>query len=121
MIDTVVAGLVIAAISALTWVAYNHPADFKRASPRVWLVSLWGQTLIMAWFFSQLYARETVVTGLFQAELPDAAEVANELMYTEGKTLAIASMTLLAWLVFLVILEYWVARLKKTPADESAD
>ena len=113
MIETIVGGLVLAAVSALTWLAYNQPSDFKAVSPRIFLATLWVNSLMIVWWFSSLYTEQSILGGLVEAKLHDAAVKGKEYGAGSGYEYAVGSLAILAWMIFLGMLEFWVTKLKK--------
>ncbi len=113
MIETLAAGLIIAAISALTWVAYSHPEDFKRASPKFLLLSVWASTLISAWFYASFYTQDTIAKGLRERGQTEAASMLTDILENNLMNISVLLIVGLAWLMFLMVLEFWVTGLKK--------
>ena len=117
MIETIVAGLIIAAVSALAWVAYNHAEDYRKASPKFLLLSVWVTTLISTWMFASLYVEQEVSKGLRHKGENEAATLVGDILEGTYVDISTASLSLLAWLAFLLILEFWVTGLKKAQSE----
>ena len=108
MIETIVSGLILAGVSALAYLSYSHPRQFKLIAPWLAGVAILLSVGTWIWAFAILSAKGAV------SGVPDGG---NDIPYQTALDALMPPIWLLtiglpAALLYILILNFWVTTLK---------
>ncbi len=107
MFESIVGGLILLAIGGITFLAYHHPADFKKLTK--WLITA-GLVVWLAaweWWWAMTIAQRAVIK-VIDSEYAEVLGALNAL----SPSFWVLIFGYPAWLLFLGILDLWVTTLK---------
>ena len=111
MMEAIISGLALAAMSGATFVAYNHPAAYYSAARRigVLLLVIFIGTLLFE-FSGGIY----LVALTPHLPIPDAKRIVDDFDTSMKKGISLVQIGVIGLMVFGIFL-CWVAKLKDTP------
>lgn len=121
MIETVVTGLILAAVSALTWVAYNHAKAFEALNRVLIVVGCAALAIYTAWTIAVITTRHEIVIALIESGNDEASTIAEGIRATAYEDHLVALYVFVASLIYLTILNSWVTKLKTPSAPDDGD
>lgn len=103
--DKLIPGLVLAAIGALTWIAYKHPKGYERLYVPLSLVSVAIFSSVGAWDISGYYTFDVLKAFIPPEKIAEAKKTINELRILEW-WMGIAYFLFITYLLLLLYLPY---------------
>ena len=107
MQDTVVSSLIIAVISAMAFVAYNHPKSWRQINTWIWLLCTFVLVAAMSWILALSKAKTALIPLI-----KDYEKLNKALSHIELDS----NLTLIIWVFFCIymfVLDYVVSKLKE--------
>ena len=89
MLETLITGLALAAVSAITYLAYKHPAAYGKIYKPLSVLNLIILTLIASWTFGVQHAFTQLTPLIEISKFPQMDEAMNRLMYRWWVILAV--------------------------------
>jgi hypothetical protein len=117
MLETITAGLVLAAVSGITYLAYKHPAAYGKIYWPLSALNLIIFTIIASYMLGVQHASTQLVTLVDASKLTQLQEAMNRLMY-RWWVVAGAYFGATLYLTFLSFLPKLLEQEKKESPDE---
>jgi xanthine/uracil permease len=117
MLESILAGLVLAGVSAMVFLAYHHPAQFHKVMQPV----MWAALAIIIgaqiWSSAIAFAKNAIYDKVKDAKVEDVGKALDPLSINP---VAIA-VAIPAVIVFFAVLSLWVTKLKHDKKDDKSD
>jgi hypothetical protein len=106
---SIVIPLVVTAASFLAWLAYNHPAEFKRLHPWLLASAVIAQLCFIVWNFGVMYASSAILP-LVPSGKRNAFELAHASVSVPNLVILLGAP---AFAIYLHVLRSWTTKLKQ--------
>lgn len=115
--ETIIGGLILAAISAMVFLAYSHPKQFSALAPYLLAALFVGWLSVASWWMALMSAKSVLLGAIKFSEYEKVSGAIEALMPNIWVVLLGPAICV----VFFGILQLWVTKLKDEEGNKKGD